>query len=445
MLAFETLTHPVSADDPCGPDLDSEGNVQYLNFFAGAEPLLPMSYFEVIKASGERGRFDPKAIDFEAQFEAAKPLLARTRDLRLTVLLAKLSVLNRDLDGFSKCLNAIAFLLQEQWDAVHPRGEGGDFSYRAVTIEAIDVLPTVINPLQFLPLIENRRYGVLHYRAYQVAKGEISGGDEAELDLATIERIVNEADLDVLRAASTRFADLVAVIARIKTTWRDKSAAGETLGLDRLSGLTGAIATWLGDIVRSRDPNAVDASPQPEAGFDEDNPASGSATRQAADGPKITSPAMAAAALTAVAGYFARSEPSNPALLLVRQAQEMVGKSFIEVMRMMVPAHVEAATINIGRDRFFDLPIERMAALLASDPPPPAEDDGGESIVFTAENRGQALILLGQIAGFFRTSEPSSPIPFLTDRARELAQRDFLSLLHDILPQGALKTIDNQG
>jgi type VI secretion system protein ImpA len=35
-------------------------------------------------------------------------------------------------------------------------------------------------------------------------------------------------------------------------------------------------------------------------------------------------------------------------------------------------------------------------------------------------------------------------VPFLTDRARELAQRDFLSLLRDVLPEGALKTLDNQ-
>ena len=110
MLDFEALTIPVSAEDPSGPDLDSEGNAEYLNFFAGTEPLLPMSYFEVVKPSGERGRFDPKAVDFEAPLSAARPLLTRTRDLRMLVLLAKLSILNRDLPGFTRCLVAIASL-----------------------------------------------------------------------------------------------------------------------------------------------------------------------------------------------------------------------------------------------------------------------------------------------------------------------------------------------
>ena len=442
MLDFETLTKPVSADNPCGPDLDSEGNVQYLNFFAGAETMLPISYFDVVKPTGERGRFDPKAFDFAGQFAAAAPLLARTRDLRLTVLLAKLSILNRDLRGFSVCLKAVEFLLREQWDAVHPRGEDGDFGYRAVTIESIDVLPTVVNPLQFLPLIENRRHGTVTFRSYQIAKGELSStGAEGELDLATIERIIGETDLDVLKSTSAGFSELAAVIATIKNLWRDKSGSTQPLTFEKLSGVVDAIAIWLGQVVEARDPSAASANPESAASEDGES-GSDSAVQTAADFPKVSSSAIAAAALNAVAGYFARSEPSSPALLLVRQAQEMVGKSFVEAIRMLVPAHAEAAAVNIGRDRFFDLPIERMAALdpggqLAS----PAAGSQDQDVVFTVESRNQALFLLGQVAGYFRVSEPSSPIPLLADRARELAQRDFLSLLQDVLPEGALRTL----
>ncbi len=441
MLDFETLTQPVAADDPCGLDLDSAGDVQYLNFFAGAEPLLPMSYFEVVKPTGERGRFDPKSIDFETQFDAAKPLLARTHDLRLLILLAKFSILSRNLDDFIKCLKAIAFLLQEQWDAVHPRGEDGDFAYRGVTVESIDVFPTVINPLQFQPLIENRRHGTLNFRSYLIAKGELPATDDEadKLDLATIERIIAETDLAQLKTLSATFAELAAVLAEIKTIWRDKSGTGEGLNLDKLTGVVTAMSTWLRDTARLRDPDAiVEVAPETDtAGGDEQ-----ATTTSATELPKMTSSAVAAAALNAAAEYFARSEPSNPALLLIRQAQEMVGKSFVEVIRMMVPAYAETAAINIGRDKFFDLPIERMAALPAADPPAPAAEETGQPVVLSAESRGQALALLGQAANFFRVSEPSSPIPFLVDRARELAQRDFLSLLHDVLPEGALKTFD---
>jgi type VI secretion system protein ImpA len=434
MLDVTSLTQPIAPDDPCGPDLDAAGDVQYMNFFAGAESLLPMSYFEVVNANGERGRFDPKAIDIAGQFAAAQPLLARTRDLRLTMLLAKFSILNRDLDGFLSCLKATTVLLREQWDAVHPRGEDGDYAFRAVTVEAIDVFPTVINPLQFLPLIENRRHGSLNYRAYQIAKGEIPAAD-ADVDapdLGTIERIIGETDLDTLKSLSARCSAVAAEIAGIKSAWHEKLNSGQPVSLDRLAGVANGMANWLAGLVTARDPTAVAPSPDETAQDNQQLPIEMAGA--------VTSPGRASAALAAAADYFARKEPSSPALLLVRQAQDMVGKSFIEVMRMLMPAHVESAAINIGRDKVFDLPIERMAEFATS--LPAAEENDPQDTVFAAENRAQALDLLTKVASFFRAAEPSSPIPFLVDRARELAQRDFLSLLSDVLPEGALKAID---
>jgi type VI secretion system protein ImpA len=433
MIDVASLTQPITADDPCGPDLDVTGDVQYLNFFASAESLLPMSYFEVVNANGERRRFDPKAVDFAGQFVAAHPLLARTRDLRLNLLLAKFHILNRDFDGFISCLQATASLLREHWEAVHPRGEDGDYALRAVTVEAIDVFPTVINPLQFLPLIENRRYGTLNYRAYQIAKGEITAG-EADIDipdLAAIDRIVSETDIDTLRMASARCSALAAGVADIKAIWHEKLNSGQPISLDRLSGVANGMAAWLAGLVAARDPAPPPASPADTALDDPQRPPDTTGA--------LASTGQASAALAAAGDYFARTEPSNPALLLVRQAQEMVGKSFIEVMRMLVPSHVESASINIGRDKVFDLPIERMAELVTS-PSSVAETDAG-AIVFSATNRSQALDLLAKVSLFFRAAEPSSPIPLLVDRARDLAQRDFLSLLNDVLPEGALRTI----
>jgi type VI secretion system protein ImpA len=208
--------------------------------------------------------------------------------------------------------------------------------------------------------------------------------------------------------------------------------SGQPISLDRLSGLVNGMAAWLAGLVALRDPAAIAATAVDVGPVDAPAPPDTTGV--------LTSSAQASAALAAAADYFARMEPSNPALLLVRQAQEMVGKSFIEVMRMLVPSHVESAAINIGRDKVFDLPIERMAELATS--LSSTTESSTQDIVFSIESRAQALGLLMKVASFFRTAEPSSPIPFLVDRARDLAQRDFLSLLSDVLPEGALKTID---
>jgi type VI secretion system protein ImpA len=47
--------------------------------------------------------------------------------------------------------------------------------------------------------------------------------------------------------------------------------------------------------------------------------------------------------------------------------------------------------------------------------------------------------MIDQITTFFRTAEPSSPIPMLLERIRDLGQRDFFSLLRSVLPADALR------
>src|SRR5204862_1275720 len=138
-------------------------------------------------------------------------------------------------------------------------------------------------------------------------------------------------------------------------------------------------------------------------------------------------------ALAAIGDYFGRHEPSSPALLLVRQAEQLMGKSFLEVMRVLVPNHMEQAAVQIGKDRqIFDLPIERLSAFAEGLPAPDEEvagaTDGAAARRLEAKTRGDAIRLLEQIGTYYRLAEPSSPVPFLTDRARSFVERDFLSL-----------------
>jgi type VI secretion system protein ImpA len=50
-----------------------------------------------------------------------------------------------------------------------------------------------------------------------------------------------------------------------------------------------------------------------------------------------------------------------------------------------------------------------------------------------------ASAALQRIEGYYARSEPSSPIPFLCERARKLMASDFLTILREILPDDALK------
>ena len=95
----------------------------------------------------------------------------------------------------------------------------------------------------------------------------------------------------------------------------------------------------------------------------------------------MTPPAFASrgevdAALASAFGYFAASEPTSPALLLIRQAREMLGKNLYEVMKLLAPPHADAARVFVGPDGAFTVPVKSLAnapsAAISSAPAEPA-------------------------------------------------------------------------
>ena len=151
----------ISADDPCGPDLDLEGDPDYLNFLAATEGLLPSNYYT----------FNRETIDFPGTLKTIGALLERTLDIRLLILGAKLAILNRDFEGFAARIGSVAWLLETYWDEAHPRAESGDFALRVGQLEMLDDNAVVLLPLQYAPIVDASRLGKLSYRDHLVATG----------------------------------------------------------------------------------------------------------------------------------------------------------------------------------------------------------------------------------------------------------------------------------
>src|SRR3954471_5890778 len=162
----QALLEPVADGDPCGPELDLEGDPAFMNYLAQVEGQLPA------EASSD---FDPKKIDVAAVMSEGRALLDRSRDIRIVVVLAKLAILNRDLGGFAQGLRALRALLVERWDEVHPRGADDDFLFRMAPLYTLDDMPVVVVPLQYAPLIARSREGPVTFRMHQIASGDIKG------------------------------------------------------------------------------------------------------------------------------------------------------------------------------------------------------------------------------------------------------------------------------
>ena len=53
--------------------------------------------------------------------------------------------------------------------------------------------------------------------------------------------------------------------------------------------------------------------------------------------------------------------------------------------------------------------------------------------------RADALRLLDLACQYYRRCEPSSPLPLLVERARRLADKNFLDILRDLAPDGLVQ------
>jgi type VI secretion system protein ImpA len=417
--AVAALCVPLSDADPCGPDLDLAGDAEYLNFFAQTEGILPSSFF-----SAEDGKpFDRASIDLPRQIEAIAPLWERTRDLRLLVIRARLTILNRDLAGFAVSIAAIAEWLDKFGEDVHPRAADGDLGARIAALGSLE-LPTVVFPLQYAPLCEGRRIGAVTYRSWMIASGAVKPrAGEQKHPSATLTEAIAEAPTEVLAATRRHVTMLKTSLARIRNIFMMRDVS---LGLETLPALVDKIQLLV-------DPRAADREETVGAAEHDVAPA----------GDAPTSLADAQQALAAIADYYIRAEPSSPALPLVRQAHQLIGKSFFEVMSILVPTQMEKAAFQIGSDQFFELPVGKLSKLpeaeLAPQSTPPSRPGGPAQ--YRIASRAQAIALLEQVQRFFRHAEPSSPVPMLCDRARSLAERDFMSVLREVLPKTALKTV----
>lgn len=358
----------------------------------------------------------------------------------------------------------VEVLVDGQWPGVVPGLIDGDAILRIVTLQTLDDMADSVMPLQAVPLFETRRFGNVTFRSHLLANGLVqpreaqNDGESGEEVPSTsaLDAALTEVDLTTLVAARTLIVDLRQSLGRIESLVGERSAQPGALRFDRLGPLVSDIAGFLDRAVAQRDPSLGLAAVAPaEARADETEDAEpGTPVTNA---PAILSTPQAQAALAAAAAYFAQSEPSSPILLLIGQAQALVGRSFYEAMQVLLPEESPKARLRVGQEPAFVLLLERLAALPAvmafqtgdkvvtdtgNDPEVPA----GDAPAFrAAADRRTALNLLQQVAAHFRRAEPSSPIPLLLDRAEGIAGKDFFGLLREAFPAGSLKVDEQPG
>lgn len=453
-MALDWITTPVSEELPCGPDLEAADDAEFVDYYYDALGRLPERYLTPGVDRGDDGRspdviFDPKSVSLDAELRQIDPMLKRSRDVRLMVLRAQWQVLAHRLGPMAETVGALADMVEAFGAEAHPAIAGG-ISDRREALSELAGLHTVRLPLMYLAIDGP---GAATLRRLKVARGEFSAGDGEEgVDASAITRaLADPGERGRVDAAHAALLSIKAACDRIAAACRANESGPFSPGLDPLVETVTEMLGMIGEArtdLRDAAADALADAPAPEA--EADAPGAEGDTLPGGDGGgggggtqtvtttihvgPVANHAAARQALLAVEGYLVRREPSSAALLLVTQARQLIGKSLMEALDILIPEHAGRAVVSFGPTDGFRLTTDRLRALSGEARAGEGDDDGEVPDPPEVSDTNGAAAVLRSVEDFFRARERSSPIPVLLQRARAYMAKDFQALIDELIP-----------
>lgn len=314
---LEPLLSALEGDAPCGADLEYDAAFLALQEAAAGKP--ERQYGDKVYAA--------EPADWPTAFDKALALARRTRDLRVATWLARSAAHVQGLAGAVRGLQLVHGLIERHWDHVHPQldaGEGNDPTMR------LNALAQLVHPgagladLRIAALTDQRGSPTVRDIELGIGRGEPLAGEMVPSEEGLTQAIAAafESNPGLREAMAAGHAAVQGIDAALAA--RLGGAAGPEFA--PLKKLLAAVA----EAARRAAGEAPPADAAPAA------PRQGSSAAGT-----IASREDAVQALQRVCDWLERNEPSNPAPLLIRRAQRLMSKNFLEIMRDLVPEGVD--------------------------------------------------------------------------------------------------------
>ena len=291
--------------------------------------------------------------------ELAEGLQGRTRDLRVALMWGRAELNIEGLEALAPTLRLIHGLLDRFWDEVHPRNDpdDGDTFARLSVLGTLDKLDGFLGDVRQVPVLNDRRLGGLRIREIEIGLDRLAPRpDESARTTAQVQGLL--ADLpelaDRLRACQV---ESLAAIKELQRVMNDRFGMELAVDLRSLRGMVDALKLVLPEV-------AGDASSVGDGSAESDQQDGGAAPAAARRGggfQSVESRADAIKAIQLICAYLERSEPTNPAQLLLRRAESLIDKSFLQLVRDLAPDAVGEVARIMGVDPDSIQAIERAS------------------------------------------------------------------------------------
>jgi type VI secretion system protein ImpA len=316
------------ADSACGENLEYDDEFREMEKAAAGRPA---------------GQFDPEAIppDWRSVQEHAQSLFERTRDLRVGIYWSRARI---HLDGAATLpegLRLVEGLLSRFWDELHPLPDDGDAYARVNALTDMVSNAGLLGDLRESTVLSDRSIGEVRGRDIEIALGTLEprSSDNA-FSRSTVEEMLREgaqANPELRELAPAALAK----VAELQQLMRDRVGYAAAPDLQPLT----TVLSGIRDVMPASGGDEASAG---EGVAEGDGDASRRGGSRAGLSGAIDSRNDALRAIDMVCEYLERTEPTNPAQLLLRRARKLVNKNFVELVRELAPESLNEVARVMG-------------------------------------------------------------------------------------------------
>ena len=322
------------ADDVSGPDLEYDP-----------------SFLELVQAANGRPetQFGPEEPpSWPLTLELSSALFAQTRDLRLAIMWGRAVINLQGLEGLPGALALVHGLLDRFWNEVHPRPDpdDGDTFARLSILGSLDTLDGMLGDVRQAQLLGDRRLGGVRVRDVEIALDRLSPrADETTFSPGQIEGMLGE-HAELGARVRTIITESLQSLKALQALMNERFGSDSAVDTKSLRGMLTAVQSLLPPEMNGADATSGD-TPHDDAG--NAAPAAGTSAPGSGSGVlRIESRQDAVRAINMVCAYLERSEPTNPAQMLLRRAERLIDKSFLQLVRDFAPDAVNEVARILG-------------------------------------------------------------------------------------------------
>ena len=332
-------------DSPCGEDLEYDPNFLELT--------------QAIQGKPET-QFAPAEPPVWREVQAlAEELMGRTRDLRVAIWWTRACVNQEGLAGLANGLTVIHALLGSYWDSLHPGldPDDGDAFARVNALGELTSLSCLLGDLRQSKVLSDRSLNGLKTRDIEIGLDRISPkADETVPSMSEIKGMLSDLE-EPASALRLACATSLEKLDAIQSLVNDKVGSDSGLALDEIVDMVRAVASVLPDESGSDDGDDYGGASDDDSsgaadedGADTDGVAPSRGRSRSGGVGTINSRQDAIKAIQLICAYLESSEPTNPAQLLLRRAERLIEKNFLELLRELAPNALSEVAAIMGVD-----------------------------------------------------------------------------------------------